>query len=149
MLTVFDAKNNKWRDAYNPLRGMTLPRLVAMLEAGERGDFADLQWFYHYMERSDAMIHAVVQRRRATLLASDWDIREASEGDAGLATEQAAVLREAYERIENFRDAVSFLFSGVFRGFAHLEKHFAPSGLVTRLEPVEQWFWIRDGLFGA
>jgi phage gp29-like protein len=59
------------------------------------------------------------------------------------------MLREAYDRIENLRDAVSFLFSGFFRGFGHVEKHFGPSGLVTRLEPVEQWFWVRDGLFGA
>ncbi len=108
------------------------------------------------------MIHAVIQRRRAALLACDWDIRVVSESDAllrshgasagsygGLAEEQAAFLREAYDRVENFRDAVSFLFSGLFRGYAHLEKHFAPSGLVTRLEPVEQWFWVRDGLFGA
>jgi phage gp29-like protein len=51
--------------------------------------------------------------------------------------------------VENFRDAVAFISSGFFRGFGHLEKHFASSGLVTRLEPVEQWFWVRDGLFGA
>ncbi len=69
--------------------------------------------------------------------------------DQVLGEEQAAFLREAYDRVENFRDAVSFLFSGFFRGFAHLEKHFAPSGMVTRLEPVEQWFWVREGLFGA
>ena len=164
---IFDQKHQGWRDKYNPLRGLSLPKLVSLLEAGERGAYADLQWFYHYMERSDAMIHAVIQRRRAALLACDWDIRlcppEAGEariqksesriqkktGDQILAEEQAAFLREAYDRVENFRDAVSFLFSGLFRGYAHLEKHFAPSGLVTRLEPVEQWFWVRDGLFGA
>jgi len=141
-----------------------MPKLVSLLEAGERGAYADLQWFYHYMERSDAMIHAVIQRRRAALLACDWDIRlcppEASiqtsesrnqkkTSDQVLADEQAAFLREAYDRVENFRDAVSFLFSGFFRGFAHLEKNFESAGMVTRLEPVEQWFWVRDGLFGA
>jgi phage gp29-like protein len=46
------------------------------------------------------------------------------------------------------RDAVSFLFSGFFRGFAHLEKHYSASGLIERLEPVEQWFWVRDGMYG-
>jgi len=143
-----------------------LPAGRRTTRASPRG-YADLQWFYHYMERSDAMIHAVIQRRRAALLACDWDIRlcppEAGEariqksesriqkktGDQVLADEQAAFLREAYDRVENFRDAVSFLFSGLFRGYAHLEKHFSPSGLVTRLEPVEQWFWVRDGIFGA
>jgi hypothetical protein len=43
---------------------------------------------------------------------------------------------------------VAFLFSGIFRGFSHLEKHFTESGLISRLEPVEQWFWVREGLFG-
>ncbi|MEI6168026.1 MAG: DUF935 family protein [bacterium] len=166
-IQIFDHKSQGWRDKYNPLRGLSLPKLVSLLEAGERGTYADLQWFYHYMERSDAMIYAVIQRRRAALLACDWDIRlcppEAGEariqksvsriqkktGDQILAEEQAAFLREAYDRVENFRDAVAFLFSGFFRGYAHLEKHFAPSGMVTRLEPVEQWFWVRDGIFGT
>ena len=150
-VSIYDSKDHKWRDQYNPLRGLSLPKLVSLLEAGERGAYADLQWFFHYMERSDAMIHAVIQRRRAALLACDWDIRVSADEDAdkGLAAEQAAFLREAYDRVENFRDAVSFMFSGFFRGYAHLEKHIAPSGMVTRLEPVEQWFWVRDGLFGA
>jgi phage gp29-like protein len=150
-VSIYDSKNHKWRDQYNPLRGLSLPKLVSLLESGERGAYADLQWFYHYMERSDAMIHAVIQRRRAALLACDWDIRVSADedADAGLAAEQASFLREAYDRVENFRDAVSFMFSGFFRGYAHLEKHISPSGMVTRLEPVEQWFWVRDGLFGA
>jgi phage gp29-like protein len=150
-VSIYDSKNHKWRDQYNPLRGLSLPKLVSLLESGERGAYADLQWFYHYMERSDAMIHAVIQRRRAALLACDWDIRVSADedADAGLAAEQASFLREAYDRVENFRDAVSFLFSGFFRGYAHLEKHISPSGMVTRLEPVEQWFWVRDGLLGV
>ena len=150
-MNIFDSKDHKWRDQYNPLRRLSLPKLISLLEAGERGAYADLQWFYHYMERSDAMIHAVIQRRRAALLACDWDIRVNADPwiDKGLAKEQAAFLREAYDGIDNFRDAVSFIFSGLFRGYAHLEKHFAASGMVMRLEPVEQWFWVRDGLFGA
>mgnify|MGYP001586155150 FL=1 len=160
-IQIFSEKSNRWRDAYNPLRGMSMPRLISLLEAGERGSYADLQWFYHYMERSDAMVFAVIQRRRSALLTCDWDIRQVAEvtsdrlsvnggkHERGLAEEQAAMLREAYDRVENLRDAAAFLFSGFFRGFAHLEKHFDPAGMVTRLEPVEQWFWVRDGMFGA
>ncbi len=160
-----------------------MPKLISLLEAGERGEYADLQWFYYYMERSDAMIYSVLQRRRAALLAVDWDIRvvamgdgretsdrrpqtldrKAKAGQAGawrsqgaagkktdkvLADEQVAFLTEVYDRIDNFRDAVSFLFTGLFRGYAHLEKHYCGSGLIHRLEPVEQWFWVRDGMFG-
>lgn len=53
-----------------------------------------------------------------------------------------------YDNIDNFREAVSFLFTGFFRGYAHLERHWAENGLIERLEPVEQWFWLREGLFG-
>jgi phage gp29-like protein len=140
-------KSNRWREYCNPLRGLSVPRVASLLEAGERGEFADLQWFYHYMERSDPMIFSILQRRRSALLESDWDIRQAP-GDDVLAEEQAAFLREAYDGVENFREAVGFLASGVFRGYAHLEKHWGADGLVERLEPVEQWFWVRDGMFG-
>ena len=148
MISIYQSKDHRWRDAYNPLRGLSMPKLVSLLEAGERGQYADLQWFYHYMERSDSMIASVLQRRRAALLSVDYDIREVSEGDRVLAREQADVLRYAYDQIDNFRDAIAFLFSGVFRGFSHLEKHYTDSGMIHRLEPVEQWFWVRDGLLG-
>jgi phage gp29-like protein len=166
VIQIYSQKSNAWRDAYNPLRGMSLQRMLTLLDAGERGQYADLQWFYHYMERSDAMVFSVMQRRRAALLSCDWDIKQvppqvgdsttkvtkSTKGREGrdqvLADEQAAMLREAYDRIENLRDAVAFLFSGFFRGYAHMEKHYAPSGMITRLEPVEQWFWVRDGMYG-
>ena len=149
MRPIYLQKNHGWRDAYNPLRGLNMSRLTAMQEAGERGQYADLQWLYYYMERSDAMIHSVIQRRRAALLSLDWDIRIVSQAqDSPLAQEQANFLRMVYDNIDNFREAVAFLFTGFFRGFAHLEKHWGSNGLIERLEPVEQWFWLRDGLFG-
>ena len=32
-----------WRDHYNPLRGLSMARIVSMEEASNRGDQADLQ----------------------------------------------------------------------------------------------------------
>jgi hypothetical protein len=184
MIPIFSQKSNRWREFYNPLRGLSLPKVVSLLEAGERGQYADLQWLYYYMERSDPMIFSILQRRRAALLDSDWDIRvsagvegrgsrggaevsrggakdaegrttkvtkntkESKAGDQALAEEQAAFLRSVYDGIENFRDAMGFMFTGFFRGYAHLEKHFGVDGAVERLEPVEQWFWVREGMFG-
>ncbi len=164
-IQIFSQKSNRWREFYNPLRGLSLPKLVSLLEAGERGQYADLQWMYYYMERSDPMIFSILQRRRAALLDSDWDVRlpadargqrldgrgqmgESRGGDEVLAQEQAAFLREVYDGIENFKDALGFLFTGFSRGFAHVEKHFGEYGEILRLEPVEQWFWVRDGMFG-
>jgi hypothetical protein len=62
---VFKSKDNAWREYANPLRGVTLAGIISKIEQGERGAFADLQWFYQAMERSDALIATVVQRRRA------------------------------------------------------------------------------------
>jgi phage gp29-like protein len=154
MFSIFNTKDHKWRDNFNPLRGLTMPRLVSMLEAGERGQYAELQWFYYFMERSDAMIASVIQRRKAALLSVDWDIRTVAETtnttnfDKVLAEEQRDFLRMAYDEIENLKDAIAFLSSAIFRGYAHVEKHFGESGLIKRLETVEQWFWVRDGMFG-
>ncbi len=139
-LTVYTSKDNQWREYLNPLRGLTLERIVSLIEQGERGAFADLQWFYQAMERSDALIATVLMRRRAALLACQWDVQpEESPTDTVLACEQAAFLREA----------VAFLASATFWGFAHVEKHYAEGGRgIVRLEPVEQWFWCRSGMFG-
>ena len=149
-VTVYTSKDNAWREYVNPLRGLTLEGLVAKIEQGERGAFADVQWFYQAMERSDALIATVVMRRRAALLSCGWDVKtEEVPQDPALAQEQAAFLRDQYDAVENLREAVAFLASASFRGFAHVEKHYGDGGEgVIRLEPVEQWFWCREGMFG-
>jgi len=35
---------NRWRENYNPLRGLTLNRAIALMEAFPRGEYADLMW---------------------------------------------------------------------------------------------------------
>jgi phage gp29-like protein len=142
--------STNWRVQYNPLRGLTIPLLVAMLEQGERGNYARLQWLYRYIEKRNSTLRAVLQRRQASMTRLDWDIRQAepggpSLGDRRLPARQAAVLREAYERIGNLREAVTFLALAEFRGYAHLERHFDAQGRTVRLEPVPQWFWARLG----
>lgn len=142
--------STNWRAQYNPLRGLTIAQLVAMLEAAERGNYARLQWLYRFVEKRNATLRAVLQRRQAALTRLDWDIRLRAPSVSGtgprtLAARQAAFLRDAYERIENLREAVAFLALAEFRGYAHLEKHFDSRGRVTRLQPVPQWFWARLG----
>ena len=43
-LTVYTSKDNLWREYVNPLRGLTMERIVSLIEQGERGAFADLQF---------------------------------------------------------------------------------------------------------
>ena len=140
--------STNWRAQYNPLRGLTISLLVAMLEQGERGNYARLQWLYRFVEKRNATLRAVLQRRQAAMTRLDWDIRMVSSSvntPRTLAARQAAVLRDAYERIENLREAVAFLALAEFRGYAHLERHFDALGRTVKLEPVPQWFWARLG----
>ena len=39
-LTVYTSKDNQWREYVNPLRGLTLERIVSLIEQGERGAFS-------------------------------------------------------------------------------------------------------------
>ena len=142
--------STNWRAQYNPLRGLTLRLAVAMLEQGERGNYARLQWLYRYIEKRNPTLRGVLSRRQASMTRLDWDIRVRSDAanaasPRSLAARQAAFLREAYERISNLREAVTFLGLAEFRGYAHLERHFDTCGRVVRLEPVPQWFWARLG----
>ena len=141
-------KRQTTRDAYNPIRGLTMARLVAMEDSAERGQYADLQWFYHHMERSNVTIQSAMSRRLAFLDAVDWEIRQVENADPTLANEQADFLRYTYDRIAIFKEASRFLASSLFRSYAHLEKAFTGYGnLVARLKPIEPWFWVRQNRF--
>jgi len=140
---------NKWRSQYNPLRGLTLQRAVSLLEAGERGEYADLQWTYRFVEKRDATLRALLMRRISAIKALDWDIKTVD--DSAPAQAQAKILRGAYEQIGNLKAALAFLAVAEFRGFAHLEKRYLgdkPSGPIIALEPVPQWHWVRPDPFG-
>lgn len=135
-----------WRDWYNPLRGLTMARIVSMEDAAERGLFSDLQWFWHHMERTDVTVQSAIARRLSFIDATDWEIRVAENADPVLAAEQSELLRYAYNRIANLKEASKFLATSLFRGYAHLEKIESGYGnLIDRLDPIPQHFWHRDG----
>ena len=137
-------KKPSWRENYNPIRGLTMTRLVGLEDSADRGQPGDLQWFYYHMERSDVTIQAAVARRLAFLDSVDWEIRQVENADPALATEQADFLRYAYDRIANFKEASRNLARSLFNGYAILEKSFTGYGnLVNRLDLIEPWYWIR------
>ena len=145
------AAANLWRDSYNPLRSLTIARAVALLEDGERGAYADLQWTYRYIEMQDATLGALVERRTSAIQELDWDIKISSRIPAGkedIAKRQAAALQAAYDNIGNLSAAFEALAMATFRGFARLEKVRDTAGNITELAPVDQWFWVRSGLYG-
>lgn len=147
-------KANRWREDYNPLRGMTLARAVTLIEQWNRGDFADLQWAYYHAEQADPDCVALVERRTSAMTSLDWQIKRVPQDrrtkgwSQELENEQAAALREAYERVDNLPDAIDHLALATFRGFSHLEKHRQVDGSVFHLEPLDQWNVVRHGLRG-
>lgn len=148
---------NRWRSQFNPLRGLTIQRAASLLEEGERGAYADLQWTYRMIEKRHPTLRALKLRRLAAIARLDWNIKTVDDSDA--AKRQAEFLRACYDRLDNLREAVRFLALAEFRGYAHLERQridpesgpVAPRSVseTNHLEPVEQWFWCRDGLYGA
>lgn len=149
------ARANKWRDQFNPLRGISVQRAVSLCEAFNRGEMADLQWTYFAIEQADPDLFTICERRTSALTEMDFDIsvvagrKRRADFDETLAQEQQAALREAYDRLDNLYAAVAHLSSAVFRGFAHLEKQRDGGGDVTHLEIGDQWNMVRDGLRGA
>ena len=124
-----------------------MDRAQVMIDAGERGDYGELQWAYRLVERRDPIVCSLVGRYESGLSKLDWEIK--SGVDSAEAREQVAALREAYEGLDNLREAIQWLALARFRGFAHLEKWTDVEGRVTHLEPVPQWCWLRDGVGGV
>lgn len=142
---------NRWRENYNPLRGLTITTVATLLEQGERGEYAELQWLFRFIEKRDPILRTLIKRRRAALAKLDWEIKTVAELPPGATEEQAEAqaqaLREAYDFVDNLREAIGFLATAEFRGFAHLQKHYA-DGAVRHLECLPQWNWVRNGMFG-
>ena len=143
--------NNRWRDAYNPLRGLTLARAVAMLEQGQSGDYADLHWCYKFVEETDADVFALLERRLSSIAEMDWTIKTVSDETSGfdqkLADAQVAALRMAYGQIDNLTEAIEHLETSAFRGFAFCQAQGTPEGF-RHLEILDSWNFLRDGMHG-
>jgi hypothetical protein len=149
----------------NPLRGLTESRLVSLLEAGERGDYAELQWLYRFIEKRDPIGRAVKRRLLAAIGKLKWDVKAPDAGGdtqrQAMADRQKETLRKAYDGVTNLQKAINFLTLAELRGFSHLEKIYAGSSpvtshqspvtsspwTITELRIVEQWFWVRDGIY--
>ena len=145
----------KWRSQYNPLRSLTMARAVSLLEEGQRGQYADLQWLYSFIEKREPTLRGLLKRRLAALGKLDWNVKCVADEDLPpgcdpkMAEAQRDFLRSLYDGIDNLRAAIDHLALAEFRGYAHLEKHIGADGQVTHLEPVDQWFFNRqDGIYG-
>jgi hypothetical protein len=143
---------NRWRDNYNPFRQFAIRLAVQLLEAGQRGDYALLQWTYRKLERSYPTLSGLISRCEAPLLNFKWNIKVKSILPPGYtdadAEKQQQTLRTAYEAVDNLRGAIKHLHTAEFREYAHLQKHRSGDGEVYHLECLDQWLICRDGIYG-
>ncbi len=66
---------DRWRQQFNPLRGLTIARAVSMFEAAQRGDYSDIQWAYRFIERRDEELIALIERRVNVITQMDWNVK--------------------------------------------------------------------------
>ena len=146
------ASANRWRDSFNPLRGLTMARAVALMEDAQRGVMADLQWLYGSelgIEATDADLMTIIERTVAGVADMDWQIVTADEDikgfDKALAEDQKSFLESSYNRCDNLSDAIEHLVMARFRGFSHLQPWLKSDWTIEHLEPLPQWNMVRDG----
>jgi phage gp29-like protein len=147
--------SNAYRDQQNPLRGLTMPTAVNWLENAQRGIFSDLMWAYEVgIEPGNADLLCIRERSEAAVRDCEWTVKQidpdTSRFDQRLADDQEAFLRSLWEGVENLSDAIAFLDSFRFRGFAHVSPWPADSDplLIKQLQPLDQWNLARDGYRG-
>ena len=143
---------NRWRDGYNPLRALTMPRAVALMEDAQRGVMADLQWLYASelgIEATDCDLMTIIEKTLAGVADMDWQIVTADHEQRGfddaLAQEQKDFLESAYNACDNLPEAIEHLVMARFRGFSHLQPWLKPDWTIEHLEPLPQWNMVRDG----
>jgi phage gp29-like protein len=151
---LYNSRFLTWRQQFNPLVGLTIRRLVQMFSNESMGYKSDIQWLYTYIERRDAVLKAVLERRLASMAKLDWTIKIKDGDKSPKAKAQQTYLKELYGGIDNMREAVEFLALATFRGYSHLEKHYSNDGDIIHLEPVPQYLWChklpsRDWLYNA
>ena len=144
---------DKWLERFNPLRGATLLTLSTYFDDADIGRFARVMWMARKMIRRDETIRACTRRIYAQLMKLDWTVKVMKELPTGVSQQQADAQREYleqnYGRIENLKQAYSASAMADFYGFSHLEKHYDDQGEVCRMQPVPQWHWIRQNLYGG
>ena len=143
---------NRWRDSYNPLRGLTMARAVSLMEDAQRGVMADLQWLYASelgIEATDCDLSTIIEKTAAGVADMDWQIvvadAESRDFDQALADEQRDFLESAYTSCDNLTEALEHLVLARFRGFSHLQPWLKPDWTIEHLEPLPQWNMVRDG----
>lgn len=135
------------KEGRNPLPFLTPQEARALYELYRKGQYADVMLCWAALEETDDMLGTVLNRRASALAEMTDDVKVDAKAIGNnpdlqtLADEQQQCLAEYYGKIDNLREAVRFMGSATFRGYAHLEP--VAEGGRIRLEPIDQWLMAR------
>lgn len=141
------------KEGRNPLPFLTPQEARCLYELYRKGQYADVMLCWAALEETDDMLGTVLDRRASALAEMTDDVKVDAKAIGNnpdlqtLADEQQQCLAEYYGKIDNLRDAVRFMGSATFRGYAHLEP--VAGGGRIRMEPVDQWLMARPVKGGA
>jgi len=149
-------RSNFWRDNYNPLRALTIARLVALFEQAERGAFSEIQLTLRKAEKRFPVLKGFMEKMLSTIEALDGRVRVKEQLPAGatpeLAERQRQFLQGRYDLLKNFKTSIAQIALADVRGYAVLQKHRYHDGVndgaVEELYWLEPWCWARDGFYG-
>jgi phage gp29-like protein len=149
-------RSNYWRDNYNPLRGLTIARLMALFEQAERGAFAEIQLTLRKAEKRFPVLKGFIEKLLSSVEELDGKVRvkeQLPEGaTAAMAERQRQFLQGRYDLLKNFKTTIAQLALADVRGYAVLQKHRyqvgANEGAVEELYWLEPWCWAREGFYG-
>lgn len=125
-----------------PARSLTPARIAGYFDDALRGDWTMAQWMMYNAILRDADILALVRQRKAALRGYSVNIQQVKGVDDTLAAEQAKELKARYDQFDNLGEAVDHLALAPFCHYAHVAIG------DTAFEPMDQIWFVRDGLYG-
>lgn len=149
-------RSNFWRDNYNPLRGLSIARLMALFEQAERGAFAEIQLTLRKAEKRFPILKGFMEKLLSSIEGLEGKVRVKEQLPEGatpeLAEAQRRYLQGRYDLLKNFKASLAQIALADLRGYAVLQKHRYPAevhaGAVEELYWLEPWCWVRDGFYG-
>lgn len=146
--SMFLRSRRSQRESNNPLLILTPQKARELYNEYREGRYAQVMLTWDALEEIDDVLGTVYEKRISAIkeLDSSVVVDAQSIGD-DKALETLAKLQQEYvaakmATVENLSDAIGWLATADFRGFAHLEI-FETDESTIRLIPIEQWLVMR------
>lgn len=134
---------SEWEN--HPSRGLTPPKLAAILQRAEQGDITAQHELFADMEEKDAHLFSEMQKRRLALQTLDWTVvppanASAAEKDlAAFAKDMMGAITDIEDVIFDMSDAIGHGFAGLELSWQQLGKELLP---VKAEHRPQGWFCL-------